>query len=168
MMAQVRVRWRDPATWRDIAYLLGLWPPLYALDVIVFTIWLTMLAGVTLPAWYWAPTGSAGIGYVNGAQAHGVALGYFPHGPHGHGAVGLYVDTLPKALLAAACFLVLFLLFNYVIVAMARAHARIARALLRPPANPLAAAREVLAGPRTLGPLKTQIGNGPPPASHPM
>lgn len=168
IMAQVRVRWRDPATWRDIAYLLGLWLPLYALDLIVLTVWLTLLAGVTLPVWYWAPRGNAGVGYVNGTQAHGVALGYFPHGPHGHGAVGLYVDTLPKALLAAAGFLVLFLLFNYVIVAMARAHARIARALLRPPADPLAVAREVLAGPLPLGPLKTQSCNGPPPASHPM
>jgi hypothetical protein len=167
IMAQVRVRWRDPATWRDIAYLLGLWLPLYALDLIVLTVWLTLLAGVTLPAWYWAPTGNAGVGYVNGTHVHGVALGYFPHGPHGHGAVGLYVDTLPKALLAAAVFLILLLLFNYVLVATARAHARVARALLRPPPDPLAGAREVLAGPRPLGPLEIHRGNGPPPASHP-
>jgi uncharacterized membrane protein len=167
IMAQVRVRWRDPATWRDIAYLLGLWLPLYALDLIVLTVWLTFLAGVTLPAWYWAPRGNAGVGYVNGTQVHGVALGYFPHGPHGHGAVGLYVDTLPKALLAAAVFLILLLLFNYVLVATARAHARVARALLRPPPDPLAVAREVLAGPRPLGPLEIHRGNGPPPASHP-
>ncbi len=167
VMAQVRARWRDPATWRDLAYLLGLWLPLYFLDLVVLAVWVTLLAGVTLPVWYWAPRGNAGVGYVNGTQLHGVALGYFPHGPHGHGAVGLYVDTLPKALLAAACFLIGFLLFNYVVVAMARAHARIARALLRPPADPLAVAREVLAGPRPLGSLKTQPGNGPPPVSHP-
>jgi hypothetical protein len=167
ILAQATVRWRDPATWRDIAYLIGLWLPLYALDFIVLVIWLAFVTGVTLPVWYWAPKGNAGVGYVNGAQVHGVALGYFPHGPHGHGAAGLYVDTLPKALLAAAGFLILFLLFNYVVVATARAHARVARSLLRPPADPLAVAREVLAGPRPLGPLQTKSDNGARPLSHP-
>ena len=55
IMAQVRTRWRDPATWREIAYLIGLWPLLFALDTVVLSVWLTLLAGVTLPAWYWAP-----------------------------------------------------------------------------------------------------------------
>jgi hypothetical protein len=153
VMAQVRTRWRDPATWRDVAYLIGLWPLLFALDTAVLTVWLTLLAGVTLPAWYWAPRGNVGLGYVNGAAVHGVALGYFPHGPNGPGRVGLYVDTVPRALLAAAVFLVAFLLFNYVLVLTARAHARIARALLRAPSDPLAPAKEVLARPGPLGPL---------------
>jgi hypothetical protein len=152
-MAQFRTRWRDPSTWRDLAYLIGLWPPLLALDLTVLTVWLTLLAGVTLPAWYWAPRGNAGVGYVNGAPVHGVALGYFPNGPHGAGGWGLYVDTLPRALLAAAVFLVAFLLFNYVLVLTARAHARVARALLRAPGDPLAPAKEVLARPGPLGPL---------------
>jgi hypothetical protein len=81
-------------------------------------------------------------------------LGYFPHGPNGPGGTGLYVDSLPKALLAAACFLVLFLIFNYVLVLTARAHAAVARSLLRAPADPLAEAKEVLAGPGPLGPLQ--------------
>jgi hypothetical protein len=153
IMAQVRTRWRDPATWRDAAYLIGLWPLLFTLDTAVLTVWLTLLAGVTLPAWYWAPRGNVGLGYVNGTPVHGVTLGYFPHGPNGPGAVGLYVDTLPRALLAAAGFLVVFLLFNYVLVLTARAHARIASALLRAPADPLAPAKEVLARPGPLGPL---------------
>ena len=131
-MAQVRTRWRDPATWREVAYLIGLWPLLFALDTVVLTVWLTLLAGVTLPAWYWAPRGNVAELHRRG-PAHGVPLGYFPHGPHGPGSWGLYVDTLPKASLAAACFLVAFLLFNYVLVLTARAHARIARALLRAP-----------------------------------
>jgi len=38
-------------------------------------------------------------------------------------------------------------------VVTARAHAQIARALLRAPADPLAPARKVLAGPGPLGPL---------------
>ena len=153
IMTQVRTRWRDPSTWRDLAYLIGLWPPLLALDLTVLSVWLTLLAGVTLPAWYWAPRGNAGVGYVNGAPVHGVALGYFPNGPHGAGGWGLYVDTLPRALLAAAVFLVAFLLFNYVLVLTARAHARVARALLRAPGDPLAPAKEVLARPGPLGPL---------------
>jgi len=160
IMAEVRTRWHDTATWHDVAYLIGLWLPLFVLDTIVFSLWLTLLAGITLPAWYWAPRGNAGLGYVNGTRAHGMVLGYFPHGPNGPGHVGLYVDTLPKALLAAAVFLVLFLLFNYVLVSTARAHARIARSLLRAPVTPLDEAREVLARPGPLGALARQPANG--------
>ena len=153
ILGQVRTRWGDPATWRETAYLIGLWPLLFTLDTVVLTVWLTLLAGVTLPAWYWAPRGNVGLGYVNGTPVHGVTLGYFPHGPNGAGSWGLYVDTLPRALLAAAGFLVAFVLFNYVLVLTARAHARIASALLRAPADPLAPAKEVLSRPGPLGPL---------------
>jgi hypothetical protein len=155
IMAHVRTCWRDPATWRDAAYLIGLWPLLFIMDTVVLTVWLTLLAGVTLPVWYWAPRGDAGLGYVSGPPIHGVPLGYFPHGPHGAGGWGLYVDTLPKALLAAAIFLAAFLLFNYVFVLTARAHAWIASSVLRAPVDPLAPAKEVLARPGPLGPLHT-------------
>ena len=84
-----------------------------------------------------------------------MTLGYFPHGPLGPGGWGLYVDTLPRALLAAAVFLVAFLLFNYVLVLTARAHAWIAGSVLRAPSDPLAPAKEVLARPGPLGPLHT-------------
>jgi hypothetical protein len=117
--------------------------------VAVFSVWLTLLAGVTMPAWYWAPPQT----FNNGQTAHGIQLGYFPNGPHGPGGSGLYVDTLPKALLAAVGFLVAFLLFNYVLVLTARAHARIAASMLRAPADPLADAKEVLSRPGPLGPL---------------
>jgi Putative sensor len=155
LIAQVSTRWKDPATWRDLAYLVGLWVPFFILDTVVVTVWLTLLAGVALPAWYWAPRND----FNNGITAHGVPLGYFPNGPLGPGGTGFFVDTLPKALLAAAGFLVLFLLFNYVLVATCAAHARSARALLRPPADPLAEAKDVLAGP---GPLSPTIPNGWP------
>jgi hypothetical protein len=154
IVARLKTRWRDAATWHDVAYLIGLWPPLFILDTLVFAVWLTFLAGITLPAWYWAPHGNAGIGYTSNTTIHGVTLGYFPHGPNGRGGVGLYVDTLPKALLAAAGFLVLFLIFNYVLVITARAHATVARSVLRAPADPLAEAKDVLAGPGPLGPLQ--------------
>jgi hypothetical protein len=166
LIAGAKGRWRDPATWRDAAYLIGLWGPLFTLDTAVLTIWLTFLAGVSLPVWYWAPRGNAGFGYTSPTTIHGVVLGYFPHGPNGRGGVGLYVDTVPKALLAAAVFAILFLLFNYVVVLTARAHAAVARSLLRAPTDPLAEAKQVLAGPGPLGPLQKKIQNGSP-VGHP-
>jgi Putative sensor len=154
IMGQVRTRWRDPATWRDIAYLIGLWVPLTLLDAFVLGIWLIILAGVTLPLWYRTPV-NACVGSCATAHAHGVQLGYFPHGPNGPGASGLYVNTLPKVLLVAAGCLILLLLFNYALAGTARLHARTARALLRPPSDPLAEARDVLSRPGPLPPLMT-------------
>jgi Putative sensor len=46
IVAEVRTRWHDTATWHDVAYLIGLWLPLFVLDTIVFSIWLTLLAGI--------------------------------------------------------------------------------------------------------------------------
>jgi Putative sensor len=152
LLARLRHEWTDPALWRDIAYLFGLMAPLLVLDFAVTVVWLVLLAGITLPVWYSYPRQSFTIGVngTGGSSAHGVQLGYFPHGPHGPGGWGLYVDTLPKALAAAGVCLVLFLLFNYVLVATARLHAAIARALLRAPDDPLRDAKEVLGRP---GPL---------------
>jgi Putative sensor len=149
LRARASASWRNRGTWRELAYLTGLWVPLMALDTIVVSIWATLLAGVTLPFWYWAPWEEFG----NGQRAHGVQLGYFPSGPNGAGGHGLYINTLPRALLAAAGFAIVFLLFNYVLVATARMHGRVARALLRAPADALAEVRTVLAGPGPLGPM---------------
>ena len=147
ILAQARTRWRDRATWRDVAYLIGLWAPLFILDTVVVAVWLVFLAGITTPAWY------RYIGNTyHGHTVHGLQLGYFPDGPATAHSWGVYVDTLPKALLTAAACLVLFLIFNYVLVATARAHARVARAVLRAPEDPLAAAKDVLAQP---GPLQS-------------
>jgi len=147
IVARTRAMW-DGATWRDLAYVVGLWIPLCGLDVVVVTVWLTFLAGITLPLWYWAPRAT----FHGGLVAHGVQFGYFPNGPNGPGGHGFYADTLPKALLVAAISLAAFLLFNYVVVATARMHGRVARGLLRAPADPLAEARAVLAEP---GPLES-------------
>jgi len=150
VFAQARTRWQDPATWRDLAYLIGLWVPLLALDLTVLIVWVTLLGLVAAPVWYHFPTQDL----AHGATAHGIQLGYFPNGPHGPGGHGLYITTLSQAFLAAACALIVFLLFNYVLVATARAHAVVARNLLRPPSDPLAAVKTVLAGPSPLGPLQ--------------
>jgi putative sensor protein len=147
VMAELRTRWRDPATWRDVAYLVGLFVPLLTLATIVLAVWWAFLAGITLPIWYWAPWQT-----IHGVRYHGYQLGYFPNGPHGPGGWGLYVGTLPKALLTAVACLILFLLFNYVLVATARAHAAVARGLLGPAEDPLRAAKEVLGRPGPLSP----------------
>ena len=55
LLAQVSTRWKDRATWRDTAYIIGLWLPLCLLDTVVFSVWATFLTGVTLPIWFWAP-----------------------------------------------------------------------------------------------------------------
>jgi hypothetical protein len=116
----------------------------------VLAIWLTLLAGITTPLWYWAPVQH----YAHGLTVHGVQLGYFPNGPSGSGAVGIYLDTLPEALLTAVVCLILFTLFSYVLVLTARAHATVARNLLREPEDPLAPAKDVLQRP---GPLPSLL-----------
>jgi hypothetical protein len=150
ILAQVKTRWKDPAIWRDFAYLAGLFVPLWALDMTVLTIWLVLLAGIFLPVWYWAIPAT----FDNGTVAHGVSFGNFPNGPYGHGAEGIFINTLPEALLAALVCLILFVLFNPVIRLTARVHARIAQALLKAPSDPLTEARNVLASPGPLPSLK--------------
>jgi hypothetical protein len=162
ILASARSRWQDAATWRDLAYLTGLWGPLFALDTAVVTVWLTFLLGITMPAWYWAPQNS----YAPGRTAHGVQLGYFPNGPHGPGGHGFYITTLPQAIAAAVAFAVAFLLFNYVLVGTARLHAAAARGLLGPHSDPLAPARAVLAAPGPISLLAGQPAGADPAAHH--
>jgi Putative sensor len=153
-------RWREGTTWRDLAYVIGLWPVLFTLDCIVLSIWFTFVAGIALPLWY-SHASDMCLGDCTVQHAPGAMIGYFPHGPLGPGHGGLYVDSLSRALLAAAGFAVLFLLFNYALVAAARLQAQAARAILGRPSDPLAAARAVLAGPRPLGPLLQSDPPGP-------
>ncbi len=156
LIAQATTRWKDPATWRDTAYLIGMWAPLMILDTIVIAVWGWFLAMITLPVWYWAPW----VDY-HGHRYHGYQLGFwFPNGPHGQGTVGVFIGSLPAALLAAAAGLAGFLILNYAVVATARAQAWVARSLLKPPTDPLAAARDVLDSPGPLGPLTTTLQNG--------
>ena len=152
-----RARWGEGTTWRDLAWLVGMWPALLALSVTVLTVWGTFLAGITLPLWYSEAPGLC-VGFCGSQTGHGVMIGYYPHGMHGPGHHGLLVHSVPTALAAAAGFAVAFLLFNYVLVATARLHAHVAWALLRTPADPLAPAKAVLAAPGPLGPL---VATGP-------
>jgi Putative sensor len=158
LIARARAYWTDPATWREFAYLVGMFVPLVVLGCVVLAVWLTLAAGVTLPLWYWAPFDH----FSHGVTVHGVQLGYFPNGPSGSGAVGVYVDTLPKALLTALVCLLLLVPFSYLLVLTARTHATVARTLLRPPEDPLAQAKDLLQRP---GPLPSLIGRTDRPSS---
>jgi Putative sensor len=159
LLARLATQWRDPAIWRDLAYVIALFAPLLVLDATALALWLVLLAGITVPAWYRYPqqTWAIGVSGHETGSAHGVQLGYFPNGPHSHGAWGLYVDTLPKAIIVALACLVLFLLFNYVVIAAARLHAAIARALLGTPEDPLRDAKEVLLHPGPLSSIPPNI-----------
>ena len=158
LWARARAYWKDTATWRELAYLVGMFLPLAVLGCVALGVWFTLAAGVTLPLWYWAPFNH----FPHGLTVHGVQLGYFPNGPSGHGAVGLYVDTLPKALLTALACLLLLVPFSYLLVLAARTHATVARILLRTPEDPLALAKDLLQRP---GPRPSLIGRTDRPIS---
>jgi hypothetical protein len=149
-IARAAACWRDRATWRELAYVVGMFVPFLALDTAVVAIWGWFVSWITLPLWYWAPW----LDY-HGRRIHGYQLGfYFPHGPDGPGTIGIFVDTLPKALLVAAAGIAGFGIFNYVLVATARMHARVARAMLSTPVDPLAEVKTVVSAPGPLGPLR--------------
>jgi hypothetical protein len=153
-----RGAWSTGATWRDVAYLVGLWVPLYALDAVVLTVWVSLLAGVTLPVWY-RHVADVCFGSCPNDRVPGLLFGSFPAGPHGPGASGLWIyPSLGPALLVAAGCLVAFVAFSYVLVLTAQLHGRIAGAVLRGPSDPLAAARGVLAEAGPLGPLRADTG----------
>lgn len=146
LIRQLRARWADPATGRDCVYLILLFLPLLLLDSAMLIIWLTVLAGITVPIWYWSVPQT----WPDGTVGHGLQLGYLPHGPNGPGGFGLWIDNLPTALLAAVGFLILALPVSYLVVLTARVHRATARSLLGPYVDPLAAAKRMLAEP---GPL---------------
>jgi len=150
---RARQAWTGGSTWRDVAYLAGLWVPLYALDTIVVTAWATALAGTTLPLWY-RHVSDVCFGSCPGQSVPGVMFGSFPDGPHGAHASGLWIyHSIGPALAVAAGCLIVFLLLNYVVVATARLHAHVARAVLRGASDPLEPVNAVLAQPGPLGPL---------------
>ncbi|KOU41703.1 hypothetical protein ADK55_27740 [Streptomyces sp. WM4235] len=134
--AAVKARWTDPATLRDLSYLICLFVPLLVLDAVALVIWVTSLALVVVPTWYWA----------------------VPDG----GALGvLQVDSLPAAFAAALVGCALLLVTCYVVTGAARLHAATARKLLGPRTDPLSAAKRLLAEP---GPLSAATGSANPSA----
>ncbi|NUR59273.1 MAG: sensor domain-containing protein [Catenulispora sp.] len=138
--------WRDGVTQRGLAHFTVLYVPLFLLDTVVFAVWLSFLAMITTPVWYrYLPLD------FDGQTVHGMAWGYFPHGPHGKDAVGFFIGSDLSATVAAAVSLVLFLAFNYVLVATARVNVSVLRVAVAG-RDPLGPARRMLAAP---GPLST-------------
>ncbi|KAF4406792.1 MULTISPECIES: sensor domain-containing protein [Streptomyces] len=125
LLAAVKARWSDPATLRDVACLVVLFVPLLLLDALALALWVTTLALILVPTWYWAV-------------------------PDGSAIVVLRVDTLPAACLAALAACLLALVTVHAVVGAAKLHSTVVRYVLGPRADPLAEAKRLLAEP---GPL---------------
>ncbi|MFF8787338.1 sensor domain-containing protein [Streptomyces sp. NPDC015125] len=141
LAGHLKARCTDPAFFRDCACLILMYPLLLLLDTLALLLWLPLLIGVSLPLWFWSVTSRP----PEGSSVHGVRLGR----SDGTGP-GVWIDTWPAALIAAAIALLLALYASYLVVAAARLHLAVTHTLLRPPTDPLAPAKRVLAEP---GPL---------------
>ncbi|MCX5385383.1 sensor domain-containing protein [Streptomyces sp. NBC_00083] len=150
LVGQFKARCGDPVTFRDIACLVLLFPFLLLLDVLALVVWLGLLAGVSLPLWFW----SINSRQSDGSSVRGVWLG----GPD-DGDAGLWIDSWPAALLTAVLCLAVLLYASYLVVGAARLHLTVAHTLLRPPPDPLERAKRILTEP---GPLAL-VSNRPPP-----
>jgi signal transduction histidine kinase len=112
-----RRRWRvivhDPATWKDLAYLLLLFPLGVLWSAIVVTVWTAAVGLLTLPFWYWTlPDGRAEIFSTGGDDAIFV------------------VDGVGSALVAALVGLLLIPVAALVTRVVAGAHGCLAQGLL--------------------------------------
>ncbi|MFG2717450.1 sensor domain-containing protein [Streptomyces sp. NPDC048416] len=152
LAGQLRARCADPVTLRDIACVVLLFPFLLLLDLLALTVWLGLLAGVSLPLWFWS---------VNSRQSDGSSVrGVWIGGPD-DGAPGGWIDSWPAALVTSALCLALVLYASYLVVAAARLHLTVAHTLLRPPPDPLARAKQILTEPGPLALVATRPRSGP-------
>lgn len=140
--ARLGARLRDPATRRDVVLLVALWPVLFVIDAVAVTFWLGCFELMSLPIWYrYVPNT-----FDNGSKAYGEALGYYPNGPYAGDHWGFFIHDNRSAFIAAAVGLLLLIVAgNYIVVAAARAHAAVVRAMLSRARDPLADARQMLA-----------------------
>jgi len=148
VFGNLKALWRDRTTQRGLLHFVFLYVPLFVLNTVVFTVWLAFLGSVTTPIWYrYIPET-----FDNGVKAHGLSWGYFPNGPHGSGSWGFWIGSDQAAIVAALVSLVLFVAWNYVLVATARLNVSAVRALITDYRDPLADAKQVL---HTPGPLSS-------------
>jgi signal transduction histidine kinase len=123
---RARVVASDPATWKDLAYLVVLLPLGLLWFVVTFTLWTAALGLLTAPLWYWIPP--------DGEDAV-VSLGDYGF---------LVIDTLPEALLAAVVGALLCVAAAWAVKGMAAAHGAVAAALLGPSQHQLQARVDAL------------------------
>ena len=115
-LGRVRDRVSDPATWKDLAYLLLLMP----LGLVSFTVVVclsgTALGLLTLAAWGWALPDGVDIGFVT-------------------------VDSVGEGVLVAPLALVVWMLFLLAVRGLVALHGAVARALLTASPDPEMTAR---------------------------
>jgi signal transduction histidine kinase len=112
--ARLRVRAGDPATWRDLTYLLLLTPLGTLWAVLVAVLWAVPLALATMPLWFWVP---------EGGRSPLLSLGGDPL---------LVVDTLPEVLVGLLLGLALAVPAAHAVLGLGQMHAAVARGLLGP------------------------------------
>jgi signal transduction histidine kinase len=116
LLRGLRDRLGDPATWKDLGYLLLLFPLSIAYFIVGVVLPVSCLGLVLAPAWYWS-------------VPDGIDLGL------------LSVDTLPKALAVVPVGLAALLLSLRAADALGGGHAVLARTLLGPTHDPELTAR---------------------------
>ena len=127
---RARVVASDPATWKDLAYLVVLFPLGLLWFVVTTTLWTLALGLLTAPLWYWIPPAGEAAIFVNDNRAY------------------LVLDTLPEALLACVVGAALCVAAAWAVRGMAAAHGAVALALLGPSQNQLQARVEALTASR--------------------
>jgi signal transduction histidine kinase len=123
---RARVVASDPATWKDLAYLVVLLPLGLVWFVVTTTLWSLAVGMLTAPLWYWIPRDGAVALFSNGDRSY------------------LVLDTLPEALVSAVAGAALCVAAAWAVRGMAAAHGAIALALLGPSQSQLQARVETL------------------------
>jgi signal transduction histidine kinase len=123
---RARVMAADPATWKDLTYLVVLFPLGVVWFVATTTVWLFAIVLLTAPLWYWIPPAGEVELFVDGDRAL------------------LVLDTLPEALLACVVGAGLCVAAAWAVKGMAAAHGAVALALLGPGPQQLRARVEAL------------------------
>ena len=123
---RARVLASDPATWKDLAYLVVLFPLGLIWFVVTTTVWTLALGLLTAPLWYWIPADGAVALFEDGDRSI------------------LVLDTLPEAILAGVVGAALCVAAAWVVRGMAIAHGAVALALLGPSQNQLQARVDAL------------------------
>jgi len=113
-LGRIRDRATDPATWKDLAYLLLLLPLGLVSSTVVICSSGTALGLLTMAAWGWAVP---------------VDIGF------------LTVDTVWKGLLVTPLSIVVWMVFLLAVRGLVALHGAVARALLSPSPDPVLAAR---------------------------
>ena len=123
---RARVLAGDPATWKDLAYLVLLFPLGLVWFVVTVTLWGMGIFMLLAPVWYWIlPHGEAAL-FVTDDRSY------------------LALDSLPVALLASVLGAGVCVAAAWAVRAMAAVHGAVAQALLGPSEQQLQARVEAL------------------------